>query len=161
MLIKNHQGAVLIVSLILLLLMTLLGITAMDSSQLQSQMARNSLQSQTLYQYAFSEIQQQFKALENPDRLKAVTHSNKVILVSAYTGLSIDGVGITITGHEKDNYTLSGAINFIGITAAPPGYSLDLYNTLNYEINIVAAQNHSHSKSDQTQGVSRVIPVNH
>ena len=75
----RQQGAVLMVSLILLLVMTLLGIAAIDLSQLQSQMARNSLLSQYLHQIAYSEIQAQVKALADPDYLDSVTTSTTTL----------------------------------------------------------------------------------
>jgi Tfp pilus assembly protein PilX len=45
---KRSEGAVLLVSLVLLTVMTMIGVAAIDSQTLQSQMARNSLFAQNL-----------------------------------------------------------------------------------------------------------------
>ena len=98
----HQQGAVLIVSLMLLLVMTLLGIATVDLSQLQSQMARNSLTSQYLHQIAYSEIQARVKALANPDYLHSVTTSTTTLEQLRYQGLSKDGVGLILTiGYQQ------------------------------------------------------------
>ncbi|MDG1773495.1 MAG: hypothetical protein P8H32_08695 [Oceanicoccus sp.] len=167
-----QQGAVLIVSLILLLVMTLLAIVAMDTSQLQSQMAHNSLLSQHLHQIAFSEIQAQAKALENSDYLEKITTATRNITVLNYEGLSKDGVGVTLTDtqtltHNADDaYTLSGAVVFTGNTAPPSGYSLALYVGKSYEIYTVAQYSNKQSDSKQsgskqTQGLNRIAPSSH
>lgn len=161
----RQQGAVLMVSLILLLVMTLLGIAAIDLSQLQSQMARNSLLSQYLHQIAYSEIQAQVKALADPDYLDSVTTSTTTLEKLQHQGLSKDGVGLILTDalsathNANDDYTQSGAIAFIGNTAPPSGYSLGSYVGKNYEIYIVAESTRTQSTSKQTQGLSRIAPL--
>ena len=160
----HQQGAVLMVSLILLLVMTLLGIAAIDSSQLQAQMARNSLLSQRLHQIAFSEIQAQTTALENLDYVHSVTTSTTAPEALQYQGLSSNSMGLTLVDtlsatHDSSLYTLSAAIAFIGNTAPPSGYSLNLYVGKNYEIYTVAKSTTTQSASRQTQGLNRIAPL--
>jgi type IV pilus assembly protein PilX len=84
--IKNkQQGAALLVSLILLLIMTLVGISAIDSVTMQSQMARNAKFSQDCYQLALSEIEANSRktSATNPEgfseRIQQVTIEDTII----------------------------------------------------------------------------------
>ncbi len=163
---QNQKGAVLIVSLVLLLVMTLIGVASIDSSQLQSQMARNSLFSQNLHQASLNEIQAQREALKGTDYLEEVTTSQVDILTAGHPGITKDSKGIVLTDSSSithdpdDNYTQSGAVAFIGNTAPPSGYSLGLYIGKSYEVYAATVVAGTSSESDQTQGLTRVAPEN-
>ena len=158
----QSQGAILIVCLILLLVMTLIGVASVDSSQLQSQMARNSLHQQNQYQRSLNEIRAQEKDLK-PAKILAVTSStttfaaSKSISSSTSVGISLSD-GQMITGDHTDAYDQSGIIVYSGDSVPPPGYSLGYYIGKDYEVNIVTEISGTGSKSDQTQGLTRIAP---
>ncbi|ARN75474.1 hypothetical protein BST96_15970 [Oceanicoccus sagamiensis] len=152
-----------LVCLVLLLAMTLIGVQSIDSSQLQSQMANNSLHKQNQYHWSLNELRAQEKALDNPLYISAVTASTLEVPVSRSISSS-DSRGLVlsdsdmITRNTADAYTQSGAVVFSGDSVPPPGYSLGTYIGKDYEINIATAISDTSSKSDQTQGLTRIAP---
>ncbi|WP_101759670.1 PilX N-terminal domain-containing pilus assembly protein [Oceanicoccus sp. KOV_DT_Chl] len=120
----HSQGAILIVSLILLLVMTLIGVASIDSSQLQSQMASNSLHQQNQYQRSLNEIRAQQLDLNRPARLSTVTASTTTF--NATKGITTKSVGISIadnemlTGDSTDAYDQYAFIVFSGDSVPPP-----------------------------------------
>jgi type IV pilus assembly protein PilX len=71
---KEQRGAVLIVSLLVLLVLTLIGISALNGSIMEEKMASNSQTSSTVFQAAESAIRETFYA-ENVDPAMAVDHA--------------------------------------------------------------------------------------
>jgi type IV pilus assembly protein PilX len=160
---QSQQGAVLIVSLVLLLVMTIIGVAAIDSTQLQSQMARNSLFAQNLHQASLSEIQVQDTKLKGTAYVEQITISTTDILATDYKCITSNGVGVTYnTGTSASagiKYDQSGAVTFIGNAPPPSGYSLGTYIGKRYEICAISEVPGTSAKSEQTQGLTRVAPL--
>ena len=166
---RHHsQGAILIVCLILLLMMTFLGVSAVDNSALQSQMARNSLFARTLFQASLSEIEAQRNEMENLAYLTSIRTSTTTISKSTHEGISNDSPGITLnslTTDNTDNYQQTGAVVYTGTSenGGPPlsGYSLggnSNFIAIYFEANVVSEYTDTGSASDQTQGLLRAAP---
>ncbi len=162
---KQSQGAVLIVGLVLLLTMTLIGVAAIDSSSLQSDMAANSLEEQRLFQVNFNEELAQFEEANDAGYRIDVRNSNSTIPTS--DSITYSGPGLQIPGdiplqtdESGDAYELSGTVVFSREGAMPlHGYSLNRFNVMEYEINIVAGISNTESESDQTLGFAHAAPL--
>lgn len=159
---KNQNGAILIVAIVLLLAMTLLSVSAVDGLSLQSQMARNSIESQTLYQISLSDIQHQFNRLRDP-RFREHVRASSAITDNPSASQQQSGIRLT----ERDmqplqrsiQYDRSGKIVLMqGDTAPLSGYSLNGFPVHHYEIHIVTRLPGTSSESNQTQGVAHVAP---
>lgn len=163
---QREQGVILIVALFLLLAMTLIGVTAVDTSSLQSQMSRNSLNDRTLYQASLSEIQAQRQRMNDLAYLERINGSNVDILAVSHPGVTIDGPGIEITGtsdlqtddDDSDNRLYSGRVVFSGSGPPPSGYTLGLYTGMSYEVNVTSGIRNTSAESNQTQGLKRAAP---
>lgn len=168
----RSQGVILLVSLILLLAMTLIGVSAIDSGSLQSQMSRNSLNARNLYQKSLSEIQAQHERLNRDSgvELGRINNSTTVFVPNAVEGITnttandpLHGVAIAetdlITASAADNYDQSALIVFAGNSPPPSGYSLGIYIGKSYEVNTIATVSGTSSTSNQTQGMKRVAPL--
>ena len=161
---NRARGVILLVSLVLLLAMTLIGVSAIDSSSLQSQMSRNTLYARNLYQASLSEIQAQHDAMSDLDYLETINGSSSTI-PNSNLGVTTAGPGIAlsdadfITQDTTDPYTQSGFVVFSGTATPPSGYSLGLYIGMEYEINTISTVTNTNTASNQTQGLKRVAPI--
>ena len=153
----RSKGAVLLVSLMLLTLMTLIGVAAIDTQSLQSQMARNSFSAQNLYQLSLSEIEAQYNKLQGSDYLESVIHSETSIDENPAKQLQDSQVE---THDDSDAYTQAVTISYTGDGPPPSGYSISLFKGKNFEVNSIAAIAGSGSKSDQAQGLNYPAPKN-
>jgi type IV pilus assembly protein PilX len=161
---RHSQGVILLVSLILLLAMTLIGVAAIDSSSLQSQMSRNSLFARNLYQASLSEIQAQHREMDDLDYLESI-HGSATEIPDTITGITTTGPGLQIadvgilTRSATDPFDQSANVVFSGTSSPPSGYSLGLYIGMSYEVNAISEVAGTSSQSDQTQGLKRVAPL--
>jgi type II secretory pathway component PulK len=151
----RSNGAVLLVSLVLLTVMTMIGVAAIDTQTLQSQMARNSLFAQNLYQVSLSEIQAQYYELQGLDYLTEVMNSTTTI--DSYPSIELDDAEVD-TYKSDDAYSQSVVISYVGDGAPPSGYSIGLFEGKNFEVNSVAEVTGTGSESDQTQGLTYPAP---
>ena len=162
----RSQGSVLVVSLILLLVMTLIGVAAIDSSSLQSQMANNSLKAHNLYQASLSEIAARSGSkMQDLEYLSQLRNSASVIN-NTELGVSTTGPGFTLTDSDcltqntHDAFSQSGFDVFSGSTGSPlTGYSLNDYQVFNYEVNAISVMTGAIATSNQTQGMQRAVPA--
>ncbi len=165
----RSQGVILLVSLILLLAMTLIGISAIDTASLQSQMSRNTMFARNLYQCSLSEIQAQHRLL-NRDVNELIKINTSDTEIQSYSeggskGITTTGPGISKSGSDletSDNNCAdeqSAAIVFAGNAPPPSGYSLGIYIGKAYEVNSISTVAGTSSQSDQSQGMKRVAPL--
>lgn len=154
--IKNSRGAILLVSLLLLLVMTLIGIGAIDNSLLQGNMARNSFESRSLYQRALSEIEAQYQ------KMQALPYLEKAEEMTSVIGGDISGMNIvdsqTQTYDPSDSITQNAELKHLGNGPPPSGFSVELYIGKNYEIDSTAEIAGTGSLSSQTQGLTYPAP---
>ena len=144
---RHQEGATLIVSLILLLVLTIVGISTIESVNLQSLMARNSQFQVESYQVALSEIEAQLEALE--------------VDLGPLTDAVTEGTE-TRTGDDivmqPDHFDQTVIYTYAGEGLAPPGYSVDIYVGRLFELNSRAQMDNTGIFSDQTQGLNYAGP---
>lgn len=154
----KSQGAVLLVSLVLLTAMTIIGVASIDSATLQSQMARNSLYAQNLYQKSLSEIEAQYEKLKGSDYLTSILTAVTTIGPDNDPGISITDANVE-THDVNDAYTQSVSVAFTGNGPPPSGYSVGIFIGKNFEVNSVSTVTGTGSTSDQTQGLNYPAPL--
>lgn len=144
---RHQEGATLIVSLILLLVLTIVGISTIESVNLQSLMARNSQFQVESYQVALSEIEAQLEALE--------------VDLGPLTDAVTEGTE-TRTGDDivmqPDHFDQTVIYTYAGEGLPPPGYSVDIYVGRLFELNSRAQMDNTGIFSDQTQGLNYAGP---
>ncbi len=103
--IKTRQhGAVLVISLLILLVLTLVGVSSLDGSIMEEKMASNSQIAATTFQQAESSIREAFFAeLANPFVAVSNSRSNDPLVRRDRT-VTIDGVTTTITSTSQHRY---------------------------------------------------------
>ncbi len=143
----KQSGAALVVALVLLLVMTILGVAVVDSSNLQGNMSRNSQFRVHSYQVALSEISAQLQDIEN----------NIAALDDALVNGTVNRVGGDIF-MQPANFAQTVRIDYIGEGMPPPGYSVDTYVGRIFEIDSRAQVNNTGIFSDQTQGLNYAGP---
>jgi len=156
---QRSQGAVLIVSLILLMIMTLIGVAAIDTSSLQSQMSRNSLYARNLYQKSLSEIEAQYEKMKGSQYLTDVLTASPLASKGNDPGVEIADTAVE-TYDAGDPYSQSVVISFSGNGPPPSGYSLGLFIGKNFEVDSISSVSGTGSQSDQTQGMNYPAPAN-
>lgn len=155
----RSQGAIIIVALVMLLIMTLMGVASLDTTSLQSQMARNSLFAQNLYQASRSEIQAQYIKLQGLAYLESVmtstfTDNN----ANLFTGITLSDTQAE-THDANDAYEQEVTVVFTGDGTPPSGYSLGLFVGKNFQVDSVATVVDTASESDQSQGLNYPAPL--
>ena len=162
---SHSQGAVLLVSLILLLAMTLIGVAAIDSSSLQSQMSNNSLSARNRFQASLSEIQGQFKKMLGIVYLSSIKTS-LITIPDSNAGITTTGPGLTLSGSELITHDTSGVFTqsanvvFSGKDSVPKsGQSLSAFGVFSYEVNTITKVTGTNPTSNQTQGLQRTVPA--
>ena len=143
----KQQGAALVVGLVLLLVLTILGVSVADSMSLQSNMARNSQFSVHSYQVALSEIAAQLLDLDED-----IAPLDNALLngTEPRTG---DDIFM-----QPANFNQTVQFDYIGEGLPPPGYSVDSYVGRLFELNSRAQLNNTGIFSDQTQGFNYAGP---
>lgn len=159
----TQQGAVLIVSLVMLLLMTILGLTAMSSATMEQKMAANSqdlnitLQaSESATRAVYEDINVLGEALNSSTPVeRTVTLSNAIITVVD----PLSGVATSVIGPE-DTVTSSASVQYIGQSPVS-GFSLGVNKTnfAAYHFAVTGTGTMSNKINTVTaQGVYRVAP---
>ena len=152
---QKAQGAVLIVSLVLLTVMTIIGVAAMDTQTLQSQMARNSIYSQSLYQKALSELDAQIELFSDCILLTPIITSSFSIDGNA----AIEYVDSEVLTHDaNDPYTQYVSITYLGETEISGGDDTEINSLKHFEFNSIASIAGTGSQSSQVQGATCESP---
>jgi len=138
---RQQNGFVLVACLIILLVLTVLGVSSMNTATLQQRMAANSQNKYGTFQIAESAID---------DTFKAGTDINTVIS---------NGTPVTTTYDYGSDYTTATT------TRPQPtdpryltGFSLNIFSGATVEINGSAASSGTGAKSQLALGVTKVIP---
>jgi len=142
-----QQGATLLVSLVMLLILTLVGLSAVENVNLQTHMARNSQFSIHSYQIALSEIRAQLKDLE----------TDIAPLNAATINGTEDRLGDDIS-MQPDKFTQTVSYEYIGEGLPPTGFSVDTFVGRIYELDSRAQLDNTGIFSDQTQGLNYAGP---
>ena len=145
--ISQQRGATLMVSLVLLLVLTVIGISAVHNTSLQSRMSLNSQFQVQAHQVALSEINAQIVDLEQDLGVLDDTLLNGL---QERTG---DDVFM-----QPDKYEQTVSFEYQGEGLPPVGYSVDAYVGRLYELNSRAQLDNTGIFSDQTQGFNYAGP---
>ena len=145
--VNNQKGATLVVSLVLLLILTLMGISASENVNLQAHMARTSQFQIHAYQIALSEIKAQLLVLDTDI---ASLNSAAVNGTDAQTGDEI--------AMQPQHFNQTVGYAYMGEGLPQTGYSVDTYIGRLFELNSRAQVNNTGVFSDQTQGLNYAGP---
>ncbi len=163
---RRSQGAILIVALVLLLAMTIVGVASIDTTMLQSQMSRNSLEANTRYQVSVNEIEAQIKqAADSLDYRQDMITKGAAISSSSNVGVSNDGTGYVLTDSDmvsqdtSDPYTQSGYAVFPGYdTGAHHGFTIGDTRMMVIEFNIITTLTSTEANTNLTQAALYTAP---
>jgi type IV pilus assembly protein PilX len=139
------QGAVLVVSLLFLIVITVLGIAGLRNTTFEERMASNAQFMERAFQAANSEIEIKMDELRDDmsPLIAALSPSNGAqTLTEAYSEANLVKT-ITLT-HTQEGVA--------------PGYSIGKVIGLYFELDVQANMASVGATSDQTQGIMRVAP---
>jgi len=159
---------VLIVSLLILMVITMIGVNAVSTSVLEGRMSHNLQHAMYAFQTAESAIEDTIRASDPFDT--NYIEANDPSLIAFNLGVGVDspldplldplmatyvaaigGAGVAIT-------TAGSTITRSGTGGACPGYSADEYSCIPFQISSVVTVNTSNATINNIQGVERVLP---
>lgn len=161
---SNQRGVTLIVALVLLLIMTIVGLAATDSSKLQLLMSRNSQLQQSAYQLALSEINGQVDAYENDitllvDAMATLQVVDGGVVTQQAGVLSLTAGDIEMNDvASDDNMGLTVELSFTGDGTLPSGFSVGSFVGKTFLINSRANVGATGIGSSQSQGLNYAAP---
>lgn len=141
---SQQRGAVLIMSMLMLLVMTLIGITTMNTATLEEKMSANSMNSNISLQASESAVD---AALNDTANLVAALNSGSAVNVTVNLGTT----GVTSVA----------AISYIGATIAPGfsfGNNQGTFSTYQFEATGTGTVTAANATTVTVQGVYRVGP---
>lgn len=138
--------------------MTIIGVAAIDTSALQSQMTRNSLYARNLYQKSLSEIEAQFKKTNDLEFMTEIMTGEDIASLDNDAGIEVLESDLE-TYDPNDPYSQSLTFTYVGEGPPLSGYSLGLYVGRNFEIDSISIVDGTGSESDQTQGLNYPAPA--
>ncbi len=135
----NQKGIVLIVCLIILVVMTVLGVSTMTSSTLQERMASNSQSMMTTFQATESAV------------------ANTLADGTIFSTIISTGNGVTGT-YTLGNLTASTTTTVTGPSEIVEGYSLGSFVAYPFDVVSASSQASTGARTQITQGVKRLAP---
>jgi len=141
---SQQRGTVLIMSMLMLLIMTLIGITTMNTATLEEKMSANSMNSNISMQASESAVD---AALDDTANLVTALHSGAPVNVTVNLG--------------NANVTSVAAIQFIGSTIAPGfsfGNNQGTFSTYQFTATGTGTVPAANATTVTVQGVYRVGP---
>jgi len=151
-LVKRQQGAVLLVGLLILLLATMISVSALNNSNLQEKMASNAQNLNRAYQSAQGAIDHQVAAIQ-----AGTTSMLSDAIVQAQSGSPTwPTTTFTLTGDSS--VTTSLTIKYRGTTIAtggslPSGEDTTQLPTTIFELDSTATMNSTNAASHLVQGI--------
>lgn len=120
----QQQGAVLVVSLLILMVLTLIGISSMNGSIMEEKMASNAQSATTTFQQAESAVRQTFyiesrnpaQAVANArnDKKKPVDYSNESLGIDSNTQMTYPTATVTIPVYNSSAGFIAHGIEITG-----------------------------------------------
>lgn len=154
---RNQKGAALLVSLIMLLLLTMIGIASIEDTALQSNMARNSQFRMQTFNLSFSEGQAQYEKF-----------FDSIAILQDQFGKSdphqFSDAELVMNSIPDNKIDVSATLSFVNAGGAAlaqntaQAVSMDLVQSVSYEINPVAELKNTSTKSDQIHGLDYIAP---
>lgn len=147
----RHRGAILVMALVVLLVMSLLSVSAIDTQSLQSQMARQAAISKTLYHLTRSALVTELQALDD-DRYR-----RRIMTTAGGAQPTLVLTQRLLTGVNGGDYRQQGTISLVDTSIrAINGYSSNKALVRLYEISITTTEINSGQSSHQTLGVAHI-----
>lgn len=149
---KRQQGAVLLISLLVLLVLTLIGLSSLDSSVMEQKMATNAQTATSTFQQAESAIRQTYY-LESPSPTNALDKAMNGTATERHRGYSTPDMAIgTDLAHPTATTTDKGAL-----TGTSRSNAIDVGRRIQFTeqvIEITGTANVGNIQSRATQGYS-------
>jgi len=160
----NQKGAALIVSLLILVVLTLLGINSIGGSNLEERMAQNFHHTTLAFHAAESSINTVL-SISNPEA-SSYNASNDLLNTALLAGIGNTSTTATYNmdpGNTLPNTSLNTTttISHIGISACPQSSMGQNANSVAcgyFEINADASISATHTSTSHVQGVYRPVP---
>ena len=143
----RQHGAVLLVSLVLLLIMTLVGVSSIEGVSMQTDMTRNGQLSSQVFNLALSEIEAQID----------VSRENDQWLVEARrdTTLTYSLPAETLKMNDP-NFQQAFDVEYFAGGCIAEGFSTDRFSCNRFEMNSRAQLSSGGAKTEQIQGLNKV-----
>jgi hypothetical protein len=156
---RSQQGFVLIVSLLILMVITMIGVTAVSTSTLEGRMAHNLLHSMYAFQAAESAIEDTIRAGNpfDPDYVIAVDPTLIAFNTAAATVYN-PPMAVYQAPITNAIITAPSTVSQSGPGNVCPGYSAGEYMCIPFLINTIATIDTSNASANHIQGVTRLMP---
>ncbi len=138
---KQQSGVVLVISLVMLLLLTLIGLTGMQTTTLEEKMAGNKRNHNIAFQAAESALVVVEKSLEIPDPNNPVLAFTNLGTGGFYkntTTVNLSDTNISTSGFWTTNPVATATISGLTGIAAAPLYIIQQLNSNTYRITVRA-----------------------
>jgi type IV pilus assembly protein PilX len=151
---SKQRGATLLVSLVLLLLLTIIGISSIEDVSLQSNMVRNSQFKMQAFNIAFSESNAQYDTI-NQNFLSTIIQSNAPYSYGAAELAMLSG-----DNPFQQDVVMNYDGNAGGVVAKSASKAMDLtqFDTYYFSLESNAALTNTGTRSDQVQGIQYIGP---
>lgn len=161
----KQSGATLLVSLIMLLILTIIGVSSIEDMSLQSNMTRNSQFKMQAFNTSLSESEAQIPRLlsqivllqsaMNSSTSTATIPAGDLVMPSANNPFDQEVSVLHIPAVTDTGDTT----NFNQATTVSGGFSMGAVTKENFELNSISTLANSGSKSDQLQGLRYTAPA--
>ncbi len=162
---NRQQGVVLIISLLILLVMTMLGISAISNTSMEERMSNNFQQSMIAFQASESTIQSVFVAGDPGGTGAAINpfyvSANDPLKTALTSGINTTTTTVTknMDPQSKLKATLSttATVSYTGAAQLCPGYGAGV-NCLKFEVNTRTTIGGAGTGPNHVQGLERPAP---
>lgn len=155
---SEQTGAVLLISLIMLLLLTIIGVSSVEDMTLQSNMTRNSQFKMQAFNTAYSETVAQYQQLSG-------NISPLTLAMASINAIAFDPASLFMPS-ASNPFKQTVSLNFEGSKGAHVAdteagmMELSGYEDMAFELNSTAKLQNTGSQSDQLQGLNYTAPKN-
>lgn len=136
----KQNGAALFVSLMFLFLMTIIGVSALNSSTSDERMALNAQHQQQVFHAADSAI-------------NVIKHD-----INALEQAIITGAFGPVTYTAQTHVTATANINYAGCADPPAGYDVEKFVNQDFDVDSSAQMVNAGAQADHLQGIAQVAP---
>lgn len=154
---RQQRGVVLVVALIFLLILTLLGINAMDTTVLETKMAANTQEVNHAFQTAEVGLLEGMRVLNDSDALTdLIAGTTRQSALDQTVVTRQTATSDTIQAQTMPN---SSNIRYLGRFRAPPGSGTSVASVY-YEVSTTATADSANPKSQVTlrRGIMQLVP---
>jgi type II secretory pathway component PulK len=164
---RSQQGAVLLVGLMVLVMMTLFAVASMSDVGIQNAMVRNNQLEILAYNSSMNEINAQvdninesndedilLDALKAGDGLRTLTDGSAVLDANGVEVNQADEIFSDASG----DFTVTAELAYLRDQALVAGYTLGEFRGLVYELDVNSTRTGTSTNSNQVQGLYYIAP---